>query len=723
MIRKISATGGITTVAGNIRSSSSALGDGGPATSTSLYLPGPLATDRFGNLYIADNSNHRIRKVDGAGIITTVAGGGTVSSVGSGVNAASISLGTIQGLAVDASANILFTDGAKHQLLKFNPAGTVTAIAGTSSGYFPVGSSGTGDNGPALLAQLADPRGLAVDSAGNIYFCDGDFASIRIRKVSPAGIITAFSTGNAPFGENPTAISLAVGLDGTIFLAAYNKLSPPNFIEVDSSGSLHLNLFASSYPPAIGNGDGGPASGAQFRSPNSVAADVNGNIFVTDATDNRVRKLTPTSQSLQGCMYALQPRSPTSGTTINIGYNGGIVQVDVIAARSDCPWLAETNADWAAITSGSSGTGNGTVTYTVSANAPTQDRFTTLSIAGQSLGIDQGGAPPAPCPVTAAPSTLSAAAAGATGTINVTSSSQGCSWSASSNAAWLFLTSGTSGTTSGGIGYAVAANSGALRTAAITVTARRGTTVLTTLSIAVAQGPPGQSVPAISAITNAASGATGTIADGEFVAIYGNGLGPTSPASGSPVKGLGGTRVFFGGIEAFLTYASAVQVNAIVPGQAASTVLLQVTYQGLPSSVSSVPVVAAVPGIFTMNASGTGQAVCVNQDGTFNSPANPAPRGSIIAVWFTGGGQTSPGLPDGQPPTGPPFPALLAPVAVQIGGITIPPEDVAFVGLVYAGVAQLNVLVPQTALNGSSVELVMSVAGTKSVSGVTISIN
>jgi uncharacterized protein (TIGR03437 family) len=230
-------------------------------------------------------------------------------------------------------------------------------------------------------------------------------------------------------------------------------------------------------------------------------------------------------------------------------------------------------------------------------------------------------------------------------------------------------------------------------------------------------------VPVIKAVTNAASGATGTIAGGEFVAIYGDGLGPTTPASGSLVKGLGATRVLFSGTEAFLTYASAGQVNAIVPGQAANTALLQVTYQGLPSSISSVPVVAAVPGIFTMNASGAGAAVCVNQDGTFNSPANPAPRGSIVAVWFTGGGQTSPGLPDGQQPTGPPFPALLGPVAVRVGGITIPPENIGFVGLVYAGVVQLNVLVPQTAPTGSSVELAISVAGTMSVSGVTVSIN
>jgi uncharacterized protein (TIGR03437 family) len=189
------------------------------------------------------------------------------------------------------------------------------------------------------------------------------------------------------------------------------------------------------------------------------------------------------------------------------------------------------------------------------------------------------------------------------------------------------------------------------------------------------------------------------------------------------VKGLGGTRVLFSGIEAFLTYASAGQVNALVPGQVANTAALQVTYQSLPSSISSVPVVATVPGIFTMNSSGVGAAACVNQDGTFNSPANPAPRGSIIAVWFTGGGQTGPGLPDGQQPTGPPFPALLGPVAVQVGGITIPPEDIAFVGLVYAGVVQLNVLVPQTVPTGSSVELVISVAGAKSISGVTVSIN
>ena len=721
LIRKISAKGFITTVAGNGKGGSSAIGDGGPATSTTFLFPGPLATDRFGNLYIADNHNHRIRKVDAAGIITSVAGGGTVSSVGNGVPATSISLGTIQGLAVDASANILFADGTKHQLLRLTPTGTIAVIAGTSSGSFPVGSSGTGDNGPALLAQLADPRGIAVDSAGNIYFCDGDFNSIRIRKVSSAGTITAFTTGSAPFGENPTAISLAVGLDGTVFLTAYNTLSP--FIAVDSSGTLHLNFFVNSYPPLINNGDGGPASAAQLKSPNSVAADLSGNVYVTDATANRVRKLTPTSQSLQGCMYSVQAGSTPSGTTLNMDYNGGIGQIDVVAARSDCPWLAETNADWATIESGVSGTGNGTVSYAISANPSTQDRIATLAVAGRSFGVAQAGAPPAACPLTASPAAISVSAAGATGTISITSSSEGCSWSAAGNMNWLFLTSGTSATTSGNIGYAVAANSGPIRTGTIAVIGRRGTTVLTTLSITVTQGPPGQSVPVISAIRNAASGATGTIAGGEFVAIYGAGLGPTTPVSGFLLKGLGGTRVFFSGIEAFLTYASAEQINALVPGQVANATSLQVTYQGLPSSISSVPVVATVPGVFTMTGSGIGAAVCVNQDGTFNSPANAAPRGSIIAVWFTGGGQTRPGLPDGQQPTGPPFPTLLGPVAVQLGGITIPPEDIAFVGLVYAGVVQLNLLVEQAVPAGSSVELVISVAGAKSTSGVTVSIH
>jgi hypothetical protein len=135
--------------------------------------------------------------------------------------------------------------------------------------------------------------------------------------------------------------------------------------------------------------------------------------------------------------------------------------------------------------------------------------------------------------------------------------------------------------------------------------------------------------PAISAsgIANVASGVGGSVAPGEFVTIYGSGLGPPAPVSSDGLaQGLANTRVFFNGVEAFTTYTSSGQINAVVPfgiaGSSQAELLVQ--YQGVESNRVSLPVASAVPGIFTLNRSGTGPAVVVNEDGTFNSAANPA---------------------------------------------------------------------------------------------------
>jgi uncharacterized protein (TIGR03437 family) len=161
----------------------------------------------------------------------------------------------------------------------------------------------------------------------------------------------------------------------------------------------------------------------------------------------------------------------------------------------------------------------------------------------------------------------------------------------------------------------------------------------------------------VSAVTNAAGPALGVIAPGEIVTIYGSGLGPAAGAQFSvdPVTGmvdstLAGTRVLFGGVAAPILYASATQVNAIVPYEIAgqAQVAMQVTYQASASAQAStsaaltLQVAGAAPGVFTVSKTGSGQAAAINQDGSLNGPSNPAAKGSYVSVYFTGGGQTSP---------------------------------------------------------------------------------
>jgi uncharacterized protein (TIGR03437 family) len=122
----------------------------------------------------------------------------------------------------------------------------------------------------------------------------------------------------------------------------------------------------------------------------------------------------------------------------------------------------------------------------------------------------------------------------------------------------------------------------------------------------------------------------------------------------------------------------------------------------------------------SMNASGAGAAVAVNQDGTFNSSINPASRGSVVAFWVTGQGQTNPSLVDGTQPQAPTFPTLVLPVSVTIGGIAVPPADILFSGLVYAGVMQVNARVPDRVVPGSLVELLLTTGNSTSRKGATL---
>ncbi|HEX3743529.1 MAG TPA: IPT/TIG domain-containing protein [Bryobacteraceae bacterium] len=164
---------------------------------------------------------------------------------------------------------------------------------------------------------------------------------------------------------------------------------------------------------------------------------------------------------------------------------------------------------------------------------------------------------------------------------------------------------------------------------------------------------PGSTTPAltIGAVVSSASGLAGPFAPGELISIYGAGLGPVSgvpfavdPATGGVDTTLGGTRVLFGSVAAPILYASAGQINAVVPYEMAgqSQAAMQVQY-GSGAASQTVQIASAAPGIFTLDASGSGQAVAVNLDGgTVNGSANPAAKGSYVTVYFTGGGQTSP---------------------------------------------------------------------------------
>ena len=342
----------ITTVAGG---GFSGLGDGGPATSAQLSNCHGMEFDAAGNLYIADGNNSLVRKVAaGTGIITTIAGTGTMTYNGDGIAASSAALDSPWDIAVDGSGNIYIADSYNNRIRKINAGtGIISTIAGvtTTTGSGPSGNAGyNGDGIPANTAMLYHPNGVCVDAAGNVYIAE--FYNNRVRKVTAStGLISTIAgTGSnsyngdgipantaAVFGPNGIAIDAAgnvyisenqnqrvrkitasTGLISTIAgngsygfsgdggLATQAQVVPTAIL-LDGAGNIYIacngrrvrKIDASSgiinTVAGDGNvgftGDGGPPLLAQFNNINGLAFNAAGDLFIGDAINNRVRKI------------------------------------------------------------------------------------------------------------------------------------------------------------------------------------------------------------------------------------------------------------------------------------------------------------------------------------------------------------------------------------------------------------------------------------------------
>ncbi|MDP1802995.1 MAG: T9SS type A sorting domain-containing protein [Bacteroidota bacterium] len=220
-IRKIDPSGIITTFAGTGVAGFS--GDGGPAISAQLNVPNNLATDASGNIYIADKANHRIRKINSNGIITTVVGNGTQGFSGDGGLATAAEINLPHDVEFDGLGNMFVLDTYNQRIRKVNSAGIIITIAGNGIVGF------TGDGGSASLAQINHPSGLVIDPSNNIYFCD--MLNHRLRKINSSGIITTFAgTGVAGFsgdGGLPTSAQIAA-VDGDLAIDGSGNIYFPD---------------------------------------------------------------------------------------------------------------------------------------------------------------------------------------------------------------------------------------------------------------------------------------------------------------------------------------------------------------------------------------------------------------------------------------------------------------------------------------------------------------
>ncbi len=773
----------ITTFGGN--GSATCSGDGGLATAAGIYRPVGLAFDKNGNLYVGESDN-RVRRITPDGIITTVAGTGVPGFSGDGGLATSAQLnGSIvwgMPVALDGQGNLYVAEFGNNRVRKVNLQGIITTIAGdgddempaegylattapfgnptavaaddngvyvavigsvivrvTSDGMertavgWPGGCGRGGDGGPAHNAHVCQPYGLFLRPNGEILIADTN--NNLVRRVLADGTMTTI------------AGTRAQGYTGDGGVATNASLDLPMGIAADAAGNTYIGDSDNHRVRRIttdgiittmaGNGtagytgDGGNPVLASLNTPTGIAIDPSGNVYIADTVNNRIRKITLTTTS-SGCSYALSPAIPAS-----VPAAGGNFPVAVTASGGTCAWSSLNATNWISVQP-SQGTGNAQIAITVAPNTGTSTRSATLTIAGQPVAVHQDAGPP---PVTL----IEAAVINWTGadcdypalacrkdTYGIGPASVGLvfhvqylpanstfhcqyrrpdgslayEWTATPKNPWYddayyWYYASLNLDIPGAWSLHFDINNTSIVTMAFTVT------------------PPATS---ITAVLNAATFQPGGIAPNEFITITGNGLGPPVGVGGSPSTTLGGTSVLIGGSPTLLTYAQDHQVNALVRwGVSGAGITVQVAYNGHTSAPVIAPLVASSPGIFTASY-GPGQAVIANQDGTFNSAQNPAPRGTYVAFWATGQGLVAPAQQDGVQPAGPPFPTPNLPLTVTLGSRAIPPETIAFAGLVYTGVLQANIRIPDDAPTGPSVPLTVSIGTATSRADVTISI-
>lgn len=379
----------INTVAGNGTMVYS--GDGGPATKAAIGIPPDMAVDAAGNVYVVDRDNNRIRKVDTSGTISTFAGNGTMGSSGDGGPAISAELFLPIAIAVDGAGNVYIADSGSNGLRMVNsktnsigqvaiissslsriasPGGVTTDSAGNvyisdlngsaiykldKSGVLTTVAGGTfgfsGDGGPATKAALYFPSGVAVDSAGNIYFADK--GNNRVRKVDTKGIITTFAgTGTPGYsgdGGPATSAKLGMGLTvtfqgvavdaaGNVYIAdtLNNRVRVVNPSGIISTFAGNGSAFATG---SLGNGDGGPPASASVLQPNGVKVDSAGNVFIADTNHNLIRKVTGAATT-----GGSAPTISANGVVNGASFQPGIVANSWVTIQG--AGLASKTDDW-----------------------------------------------------------------------------------------------------------------------------------------------------------------------------------------------------------------------------------------------------------------------------------------------------------------------------------------------------------------------------------------
>ena len=293
VVRMVNTSGVISTFAGVAGGFGGFGGDGGAANAAQLNQPSAVAVDATGNVYIADTRNNAIRVVNTAGVINTFAGmGGTPGAfAGDGGPATAASLNRPSGVAVDASGNIYISD-TRNNVIREVVSGTINTVAGNNTAGFGF----SGDGAAATAAQLYNPAGITVDGSGNIYIADSRNNVVRLVTVSTGNINT--------FAGNYT---LGAGYTGNGGLATAAQLNAPYDVKLDAAGNVYISDRGNSVVRSVntslvinnyaGNaiagysGDGGLATAAEISTPEGLAIDASGNVYISSTNANIIRRV------------------------------------------------------------------------------------------------------------------------------------------------------------------------------------------------------------------------------------------------------------------------------------------------------------------------------------------------------------------------------------------------------------------------------------------------
>jgi sugar lactone lactonase YvrE len=277
LIRKVTSAGVVSTLAGSTYGHAD-----GSGSSAEFFNPDGVVVDGSGNIYVADYSNNRIRKVTPAGVVTTIAGGTQGYADGTGTAAEFFSP---QGIAIDASGNLYVADVYNHRIRKITPAGVVTTLAG--SGATGPGNGGYAD-GAAASARFSSPTGVTVDAAGNVYVAD--FENFKVRKISTAGIVSTVA-GSIDGETDGTGSSAAFGAPQGIVVAPSGNLFVTDYLntvrQITPAGVV--TTIAGSTTSGFADGVG---TAARFKGPAGIAIDGSGNLYVADYGNGAIRKIT-----------------------------------------------------------------------------------------------------------------------------------------------------------------------------------------------------------------------------------------------------------------------------------------------------------------------------------------------------------------------------------------------------------------------------------------------